>query len=353
MKTLYLHIGTGKTGSTSIQKTFRALRSESFYFQDNTKAGISVKNIDQFILRINKDGCHHLIYSHEWLFQVGNSFLKKFSQKLNSIFDVRVLLYIRRQDEFVVSAYQQDAKRQAGKTEHGSISLPLNYNTRRINYYEISSRWAKYFGRDKLTIRVFSRETLKEGCVVKDFASIVGVPVKDSEIKFANESVGMISFKLSHILKEFEIGKKVYQEIVFNAPKIAKARPDRESAELFYQDYIDSNCRLKNEFNVESEYDSIFNNDFSNYPLTRTDLWEEESANMAMVHLCKVLLPQKERKLKKEMNLTGASTMFFKKIIISFILKLIGLAHRVIPNNLYIKNIFKRIQTKIRAGLIE
>ena len=316
MKTLHLHIGTGKTGSSSIQKTFSALEDHSIYFQYDKSLLQIINNIDDLIVRLNNTNCNHVVYSCEWLFKVDESIIDELSQKLKPFFSTKVVIYLRRQDELIVSAYQQSVKQKNNKCDSGSIGLPTDYYLARFSYYDICNKWAKYFGKKNTIIRVFSSEALKDGCAVKDIANIVGVPLKDSDIIYANKSVGMISFKLAYVLQQFKVRKSVYNEIVFNAPESPKALPDRKTAESFYQAYISSNQRLMEEFSIESKYPSLFSNDFSQYPISRSDLWDEDTANAAIIHLCTVFLAAKEEQLE-ESNIDKLKSML-KAYLLNF-----------------------------------
>ncbi|MES9963648.1 MAG: hypothetical protein ABW116_08905 [Candidatus Sedimenticola sp. 20ELBAFRAG] len=295
MKKLYLHIGTGKTGSTSIQETFSSLGRDGLYFRSWKKATVFINNVDDILGELSRVDDRLIVLSSEWLFRAKEGFIRKLGSKLNDLFDVNIIIYLRRQDEFAVSAYQQNTKRFDGKGVRGSVSLPEGFGNGIMDYNDICLRWAEVFGREKMNIRVFSQEDLLKGCVINDFARVIGVPLDGSIIKNRNQSVGKISFKLAHIIKDYHVSRELYRKIVFDAPESEKALPDRETAERFYHRHVASNRKLKREFNIHPEREELFSNDFSKYPLHRTDQWDEESANRALIHLCEVLLQERTR----------------------------------------------------------
>lgn len=295
MKKLYLHIGTGKTGSTSIQNTLNNVCLGDVYFSYRKKASKFINNIDSIIDHLKTRDEQVIIYSIEWLFIAQKNFLKELAEKLKGSFDVYIVMYIRRQDEFLISSYQQNTKKRTGKPASGSISLPTNYNKNRIDYLTICRKWSDIFSKEKMIVRVFSKEALLEGCVVKDFARVVGIPIKESEIIRSNESIGKVAFKLAHIVKKYDVNPDIYRKIIFDAPSSYKALPSRADAEAFYRDYIVSNKKLKQEFSIQSDYDTLFSDDFSIYPEIRTDQWDEESAELALLHLCEVLLKNQQK----------------------------------------------------------
>lgn len=117
MKKLFLHIGTGKTGSTSIQKTFEN-RSNEFHFDYDMTGPDKLKDVDASIERIN---CKNdfVVYSNEWLFRADRKYIEKLSLKLKRCFKTEVILCLRRQDEFEISRYQQIGKSGDGPTNGG------------------------------------------------------------------------------------------------------------------------------------------------------------------------------------------------------------------------------------------
>ncbi len=329
MKKLYLHIGTGKTGSTSIQETFNSLNLDGLYFRSWPKATVFVDSVDDIIDELSRINDGLIVLSSEWLFRRKEGFIRKLGSKINDLFDVNIIIYIRRQDEYVVSAYQQNTKRFYGKGVHGSVSLPEDYNNSDTDYYRICSRWVEVFGRDRMTIRVFSEEDLLAGCVVTDFAHVIGFPLDESAIKNRNKSVGKISFKLAHIINNFDINRELYRKIIFDAPGSEKALPDRETAERFYQRHVASNRKLKREFDIHPEREELFSDDFSKYPLHRTDQWDEESANKALIHLCEVLLQEPAREREEMQEKRKQTLSIVKRAIHSFKIRPVAIFSRL------------------------
>src|SRR6185437_6330371 len=86
--------------------------------------------------------------------------------------DIRVLVYIRRQDHFLLSTYSTDMK--AGGVGH--LHIPdEDLRRRRYDYWELLSRWTGIFGRENVTCRKFEPCSLKNADVVGDYAEAVGL----------------------------------------------------------------------------------------------------------------------------------------------------------------------------------
>jgi hypothetical protein len=172
---IFLHIGMPKTGSTSIQRTLllnqSRLAAEGVYYPyrsdflyglaTGTEAGPPLTP---------PSNCHTLIISDERLFNKVRSpddaqrvvdALKTISPK------VRLVSYVRREDEVFVSAYfTRLLMGSAQKLE----DLPLNP----VQIYKRLSSWEKPLGRKNMIVRRFGRPYLPDG-LLADFAEIVGI----------------------------------------------------------------------------------------------------------------------------------------------------------------------------------
>jgi hypothetical protein len=88
--------------------------------------------------------------------------------------NITVVVYIRRQDDFLCSTYSTDVK--SGFT--GPMTLPsAQLRQARYDYYELLRRWSSVFGRDNVVCRIYDSSRLKGGDVIDDFAEIVGLPL--------------------------------------------------------------------------------------------------------------------------------------------------------------------------------
>ena len=209
---LTLHIGTEKTGSTSIQRYLAKnrvrLREEGILFPlapglDNQRAltAIAEENSEDSALQeifdirnpgdlqrfrkelrgklkeeLNAAGCSHVVMSNEHC----SSRLRDHSQVeylrafLGEFFDrIRILVYIRRQDDFLVSTYSTMVK--TGRTN--PIHVPtMKGQLRRYDHWDLLSRWAEVFGRENMICRKYDRSELVDGDIIHDFGVQAGVP---------------------------------------------------------------------------------------------------------------------------------------------------------------------------------
>lgn len=84
--------------------------------------------------------------------------------------DITVIVYIRRQDDFFLSTYSTDVK---GGARH-PLRLPKeDLIQRRYDYWDLLSRWAAVFGREKIVCRKYETGALRGGDIVQDFMGAV------------------------------------------------------------------------------------------------------------------------------------------------------------------------------------
>lgn len=87
---------------------------------------------------------------------------------------VTALVYVRRQDSFLVSLYSQALK--SGRTAPLDVPDEVVAGAgSKFDYWSLVSRWANVLGPDRVVVRVFERDALVGGDVVKDYLDVVGM----------------------------------------------------------------------------------------------------------------------------------------------------------------------------------
>lgn len=234
---LYLHIGTEKTGSTSIQRFFAANRerlaangilypsapgranhlalaglahkkpggeiwrklkieSEDDYksfraeLRSNLAAELASHAGEKTIL--SNEHCSSRLKSTAEIEDL-RLFLSEFFD------DIRVVVYLRRQDDFFVSTYSTAIK--TGHTE--PLALPQPHKlANRYDYWDLLSRWAAVFGRERLICRKFERESLAGGDVVRDALAAMGIAEREDYERMpdANKSLDAASLEFLRLM---------------------------------------------------------------------------------------------------------------------------------------------------------
>jgi hypothetical protein len=205
MRKLFLHVGTHKTGTTALQHYLfsnqESLRSIGWYYP---KTGIphghifGHRDLAWSTLRGNSEALEDLASELNTLPSelkcVISSEEFEFCEHLDSLkarlkqYDVTVVLYLRRQDDLLLSAYSENLR---GKSSFaGSLTEFERRMSRqkRFDYVALCQRWSEAFGYDKLIARIYSPAI----SIVDDFCTTLGIDFRQLLIppkSFANASI--------------------------------------------------------------------------------------------------------------------------------------------------------------------
>lgn len=186
-KTIFLHIGMGKTGTTALQEFFWA----------------NSKNLAERGIAYPSHGAvshaHHLLSPHRPPFLTGSwrfedaaewapvidrlgggkvllsseliawskpEIVTEFCAELKQWFDVRVVVYVRRQDDLIMAGYNQQIK--AG-TQRREIHDIVESQFQRFDYSAKLRPWEEALGKDAIILRPYERTQFHEGDIRFDF----------------------------------------------------------------------------------------------------------------------------------------------------------------------------------------
>lgn len=234
-----LHIGTEKTGTTTLQEFVDKNRQEFANQKLGTIKGFGGANNRDFVVYFQKSlddwAKHKMISSEEEKSQYFSDFQSRFEkeigirqevnsgggvlitsehfssrlrkwEELNSIrqfleryFEsIKIICYFRPQEEMAISLHSTGLKGQG----YGSLEnrlkqvVPENYY---YNFNEIAKMWASVFGKENLHLRIFERKRLVNQDIRHDFLAALeslGVEVDSRKLEFdqdpANESLSTL-----------------------------------------------------------------------------------------------------------------------------------------------------------------
>ena len=206
-----LHIGTHKTGTSSIQMALHTHREELL------KAGVLYPPIednynhrelavllqspegeqklsvwfDDISSKVKQQPINKVIISAEalYFFKISELIKKEDGRnhsaitaetyrkkllKLRSLisdnFDIKILIYIRRQDRFLESAFNQIVK--GTFLFSGTIDDAFEGLSVYMDYYQVLNLWSEVFGKENIIVRVYEKQQLIGGSV-KDFLQAI------------------------------------------------------------------------------------------------------------------------------------------------------------------------------------
>ncbi len=222
MSTLYLHIGTPKTGTSAIQSALYSnmefLEEQSIIYPDlgfrydgvsdgrNGHFLISKDNLEgnaydlamQRIAELSKK-YQKIVLSEENLWRTTEC-LEQFAKdlKLQGI-QMKILVYFRRQDLYLQSQYAQHVKIYMRKTfEEYAETQKLQ-----LDYYHYIQFFVNLVGKENLIVRVYERQQFLNQDLLSDFCAQVGIRGREhlvEEEKNPNESLGGIYLETKRLL---------------------------------------------------------------------------------------------------------------------------------------------------------
>ncbi len=204
MNRLLIHIGTGKTGTSSIQNFLyenRKKLSEDFslfypeygltnlnHYGEMIHAhypvvpwikGRETKKLEKLFNSIKASGCGISVISCENLYHHLASEDIAFLAEVSKGFSVEIVCYVRRQDLYMESAWKQQVKIGVLHTPFPEFlkqhTQPQFLEKVHDNYYRMLQPWSANFGLEAIKVRAFDKSEWVNEDLIDDFLSTCGL----------------------------------------------------------------------------------------------------------------------------------------------------------------------------------
>ena len=379
MRRLTLHIGSHKTGTTTLQETFLlnktllASRGVGYAHRADTcqlhgylsvidpasllTQGFGVRDLDRFADDLAATQGQEVFGSSEnFSFFFQQAPIDALAKALRSRFDaVQILVYIRRQDRHALSHYQEGARPgrapEAQLWGHGLAALPppQPHHALYLNYHHRLAMWERAFDGGTVTVRVYDRKLLKNGDIAADVLDVLGisaqgiVPVPDK-----NPALGLQQAKVGHLAGEILDNDPLTRALLRALPQDeGKMLPSADEAKAFLAPYRASN-RLLNERLGLTPFPDLFPDDFDDYPETAQDGWSDATATSALRAVIGTLGKRKTVMEDLTADDLRKAALVLRNTDPSAALRLVRAAHLLRPNGAQINQMKCALEAQLR-----
>jgi len=277
-KTIYLHIGFGKTGTTSIQQMYyesrnKLLQNKILYPQvgllqygHHMLAKLGQESMSnevqdrylELLKEIEENQPKTIILSSENFIFMKPQYIQEISELLKN-FDVKIIFYIRKQTSLIESTYMEWLK--TGKSQYPSIEEFYNIHKQSFDFLQKIQPWIDYFGKEQIISRLFDKKIIGNN-VCTDILNITDIDPSIANLdNYSNQSLPNMFVDLVHSIDKSNISSKQREEIItelLNLSSLCKVKSDlftlEQQNEIKYQ-YQASNDKFSDAFlsNFEKE----------------------------------------------------------------------------------------------------
>ena len=168
--------------------------------------------------------------------------------------DIKVVVYLRRQDQLYGSFYNQDVKG-ARQWPHSAYQFYETHQIFHRSYYEMLKTWSEAFGAENVLVRPYEPVQWPDGNIIRDFCQTTGIYSLRGLVLDRNKSLGVTQMYIKRCLNRVGFDKGDNDEVW---KLLVRLLPERSTKDVLYvnrklynkyrQEWIKSNNRLAREF---------------------------------------------------------------------------------------------------------
>lgn len=283
MKRLILHIGTGKTGTTAIQFFLfkNRVQLEAGGFGIPVQAGAFRRKDGRFFgeyrnghwliplalsqapLQLPKRAAHltsenlkaashnaelfrKAVFRHDTIVLSDESLARLSSSRSDFIFSlktvlhefgatrIKIIVYLRRQDQLVTSRWLQSVKsRNYSSPSQEFIRDPII--TKFLDYNTWITNWEQTFGLENVMVRRYDRSLFPGGDICRDFCEAAGIPWREDFYvpKITNPSISLDVAEVKRLTNASPTYQNSGNFLKASALRVSKIFPDPPGTSLF------------------------------------------------------------------------------------------------------------------------
>jgi hypothetical protein len=298
LKQCVLHIGSEKTGTTSIQQFFgknrESLLDRGFWYpkslayedgrvhrrlSDLGRAGDeeerrqTTEDFEKEIGHASASRAKVAVISSEFLHSTvrkrgGVARIRRF---LEPHFDrIQVIYYARRQDQLVASMHST-AIRGGYSTDQSALSVYDSKGHHYFDHLQVCDLWASEFGEDNMICRIYERDRLLNGDIIDDFSAAVGLEIMTDRPHIAsNKSLSTETMRALLLLNgsvhrdNTELRRRL---VTLGSRRGGEQSPmlTKSDAMQFMERFEESNRMFFSKY-VDPEFARSFSSDYSMFP---------------------------------------------------------------------------------------